>query len=357
MLSQAEIDALLSGSIELDQKDGAGGINLAELMDGSADKQKPVEGHEKKIQAYNFWSPDRFSKEQMRAIELIHEDLTERLTTSLPTFLRTSLRPRLVHTEQGRFHDFLKDLEPNTLFHIITLAPLPSQMVLTLSPNVSYMILEQRLGGKIEGKFQNHPLTEIDQSLLRGLVEHMLGDIKAAWSKVVTIEPTLEDSTTNQHWVQMMLGNERVMLLTLEVVIQGTTGTISIFIPFTTLKPIANVLNPHIWITGRKEPQLDPNARQTALKSLSRVILPIKVQLGATELAFGELLHIQIGDVVGLDTRVNDSVIVQVGEKQQFTGRIGKSGKHLAVQILDVIRETEVDPFEQVKEFKNDFIK
>jgi flagellar motor switch protein FliM len=347
MLSQSEIDALLSGTIELDQKDGSNGINLAELLNQPGEQQansaKPptTDDHERKITAYNFWSPDRFSKEQMRAVELIHEDLTERLTTSLPTFLRTNLRPRMVHTEQGRFHDFIKDFPPNTLFHLITLAPLPSQMIFTLSPNVSYLILEQRLGGKIEGRSQERPLTEIDQSLLRGLVEHMLGDIKASWGKVVTIEPTLEDSTTNQHWVQMMLGNERVMLLTFELAIQGTTGTMSIFIPFNTLKPIANVLNPHIWIAGRKEQQMDPAARQTAMENLSKVILPISVTLGSADVKFSDLLKIVVGDTIELETSIHENLVVQVAKKKQFYGRIGKSGKHLAIQILDVIHDTD----------------
>ncbi len=75
--------------------------------------------------------------------------------TSLPTFLRTNVRPRLVHTEQGRFHEFLKDFAENTLFHMLMLAPLPGQMVMTFSPNISVMILEQRLGGRIEGASRN----------------------------------------------------------------------------------------------------------------------------------------------------------------------------------------------------------
>ncbi|MDR3578303.1 MAG: flagellar motor switch protein FliM [Anaerolineaceae bacterium] len=343
MLSQSEIDALLSGAIELDQKDGVSHVNLAELMDPAGEQhQKHASDRNNNIQPYNFWSPDRFSKEQIRAVELVHEDLSERLTTSLPTFLRTNVRPRLVHTEQGRFHDFVKDFPTNSLFHMITLVPLPSQMIITISPNVSYMILEQRLGGKIEGRFKDRPLTDIDQSLLRGLVEHMLGDIKAAWSKVVAIEPTLEDSTTNQHWVQMIMGNERVMLLTFELNIQGITGTMSIFIPFTTLKPIANVLNPHIWIAGRKELQQDPVARQVVLENAYQVDLPITVILGEADLKLGEIVNLSIGDVIQLNTSISDPLLVKVSNKDQFFARVGKAGKQLGVQITGILKNPEI---------------
>lgn len=343
MLSQSEIDALLAGAIEIDQKDGSESVNLAEIMDPSREHAKPVQEHNAHVTTYNFWSPDRFSKDQMRAVELVHEDLAERFTTSLPTFLRTNVRPRMVHSEQGRFHDIMKDFPPSSLFHMITLAPLPGQMVLTFSPNVSAMILEQRLGGKIEGRLQERPLTEIDQSLLRGLVEHMLSDLKAAWSKVVLVEPTLEDSTTNQHWVQMMMGNERVMLIVFEINILSIAGTLNIFLPFNTLKPIANDLNPHIWIAGRKEHQQDTIARQTLLENLNNVFMPINVELGSVELRLSEILGLQIGDLIQLDTPVSQPLEILVAHQKKYFGRVGRSGKNLGVQVTGVIRD-DVDP-------------
>jgi flagellar motor switch protein FliM len=341
MLTQAEIDALLSGAIAIEGKDGGADVNLAEIMGGGApitSREQP-DSTAKKVTAYNFWSPDRFSKEQMRAVELVYEDLAEKLTTSIPTFLRTNLKPRLVHTEQGRFHDFLKDLPPNALFHMITLAPLPGYMVVTISPNVSYLVLEQRLGGKIEGEAKERPLTDIDQSLLRGLVEHMLNDLKSAWSKLVPLEPSLEDSTVNQHWVQMVMGNEKVMLLTFELTIQGTTGTMNVYLPFGTLKPISGVLNPHIWISGRKEKVIDNSSRDIAMKSLNNVQLPVQVMMGSVDLELGEVMNLQAGDVIQLDTKVNEPLVMQVANQRLFKVFIGKVGSQMAVQVSSTMQE------------------
>jgi flagellar motor switch protein FliM len=269
----------------------------------------------------------------------VHEDLAERLSTSLPTFLRTSIRPRLVHSEQGRFPEFLKDFPTNALFHVIQLAPLPGHMVLTLSPNFSQMILEQRLGGRIEGESKERLLTEIDQSLLRGMVEHILFDIKSSWNKVVSVEPNLEDSTINQQWVQMMMGNERVMLLTFELGMQGLAGTMNIYLPFSTLKPIGNNLNPHVWITGRKEQQSDPAAREIALEGLYHVQLPVRVYLGTAQLSLSEIINLSEGDLVKLDTRVDQDLVVEVVNQTQFGGQVGKSNGNYAVRITGVIHD------------------
>ncbi len=342
MLTQAEIDALLSGSLEIQQPDSEAGVNLAELM-GQAPVEQLTQPDKKRVTPYNFWSPDRFTKEQIRAVELIHEDLTERLTASLPSFLRTNVRPRVVHSEQGRFHDFIKDLPENILFHIINLAPLPNQIVLTISPDISFVILEQRLGGRAEPNQKKRTLTEIDQSLLRSMVEHMLNDIKATWNKVVAIEPNLEDSTVNQHWVQMLIGNERVLLIIIELNIEGVSGTMNIYIPYSLLKPIIHLLNPHVWISGRKEKLLEPDARLKTYQSLTNVPLPIQVILGNVKISIKEIMNLKEGDILKTETTIDQPLPVMVSGRMCFYAKVGKINNRLAIQIVDFVTNLSAD--------------
>ncbi len=343
MLNQAEIDALLSGTIETEDTPDKQGVNLAQLAaQPTTIPHKNNKG--KHIRPYNFWSPDRFSKEQMRAIEMMHEDLVERLTTSLPPFLRVNLQPRVVLVEQGRFHDLLRDLAPGSLFHLIALPPLPGLMVLTISSKINDVILEQRLGGQAEQAHQQQELTQIDQMLLRGLAEHILSDIKAAWSKIVAIEPRVEDSTTNYHWVQMSMGNEKVMLVAFEMIFQDATGTMNVYIPFNMLKPIAGLLKPHIWLSMGKERQPDIDAHQDALKRLSQITVPLRVILGNANLTVGELANLRPGDVLPLNTSVQQALSVQVVDNTRFLAHVGLVGKHLAVQITSIITNSDSTP-------------
>ncbi|MBN2555751.1 MAG: flagellar motor switch protein FliM [Anaerolineales bacterium] len=341
MLTQAEIDALLAGEIEVEQRDSVPGVNLAEIMEsrGDAAPTQPRSG-EKQVRPYNFWSPDRFSKDQMRAVEMIHEDLADRLSSSLPSFVRTDFRPHLAHSEQGRFDDFLRDLPTDTLFHLVKMEPLPGQIALTISPDVSWVILGRLLGGVQETKPSSGSITEIGQSLLQVTVEYMLNDVKAAWAKVVAIEPRLEDSTENQHWVQMVMSNARVMMITFELSIEDTTGSMSLYIPFSLLKPINDVLNPHAWISGREETRVDPQARRAVMEGLAQVEIPLRVDLGQTELTFSEIAHLQVGDVIRLDTKTNDELSIYVAGKKRIRGRAGRMGNQTAVRITSFIEKS-----------------
>jgi flagellar motor switch protein FliM len=212
-------------------------------------------------------------------------------------------------------------------------------MILTISPNVCHVILEQRLGGKIEGEPITRSLTDIDQSLLRGLVEHMLNDLKSAWGKVASIEPQLDDSTINQHWVQMLMGNERVLLLTFELSINMITGTMNIYIPFSSLKPIATNLNPAVWVTGRKEKSNNKTSRQLAFDLLYPVSLPVKVTMGKTRLFLNDVADLSVGDIIKTDTNVNSNLVMRIANEDLFNVQIGKLGNKIAVQVVSVNRE------------------
>ena len=341
MLTQAEIDAMLAGTIEIEQR-GESDVNLKSLIEeepaaAAAPGRLAADLGDRNVRAYNFWSPNRFTKEQIRAVELLHEDLAERLTTSMPAVLRTDFRPRVVHIEQGRFDDFLKDLPPASLFHMISFVPLPGQLVLTISPNISAVLLEYQLGGKVENMPKVHGLTEIDQSLMRGIVESMLNDIKTSWSKVTNVEPTLEDSTINHRWVQMMMGSDRMLMVTFEVNVHSITGTMTIYIPFTMIKPITGLLNPHILISGTRERKFSDETRQKVLANMYQVKLPFVVTLGRTELTLKELLELKAGDIVQLDTSVKDDLKVTVADRERFEVQIGKIGNRLAAQVTNIL--------------------
>jgi flagellar motor switch protein FliM len=352
MLTQAEIDALLSGALQADQPHSEEGVNLASLMGEtdvpetvaapvpSATASKDKSASTKQVRPYNFWSPDRFSKEQMRAVELVHENLAERLTSSLPSYIRMEFRPRVVHVEQGRSDDFLKDLPQGSLLHMLALDPLPGRMLMVISNDVVRVILARLLGGTGEVDRKPRPLSDIDQMLVKGTVEYMLNDLKAAWSKVVSLEPRLEDSTINHHWVQMVMGNARVLNVTFEIALPELTGTMSIYIPFSMLKPIANVLNPHAWIAGREEQRADDTARRLTMAGVQQVFVPFRVVLGHAELTMGELMGLRPGDVIQLeDAPAKQDLVIRVGDKPRFRGKVGMVGKRLAVQIASVLNE------------------
>ncbi|MEK7809502.1 MAG: flagellar motor switch protein FliM [Chloroflexota bacterium] len=330
MLTQPEIDALLSGVIETEQQD-----DVHHLL--TQDSSGEAEATEKEIRLYNFWSPERFSKDQMRAVELVHEDLAERLTSSLPSYLRTMFRPRLIHIEQGRYDDLAQGIPGNTLYNILAFDPLPGRALLIFNPEVTWVILERLLGGSGRTPSASRPLTDIGQALIRGAVEFMLNDVKASWGKVANIEPRLEDATVNNLWVTMLMRNARVVLITFELLIQGVTGTMSIYIPLTMLKPIAAALTPTAWMAGHEEKHVDEIAQRDLEDAIAETSVPLSVELGSAKLTMAQLAQLSVGDVLLLGTSFQRDLLMSVGDKPRYKVTPGTHHSHLAVRITQIL--------------------
>jgi flagellar motor switch protein FliM len=116
------------------------------------------------------------------------------------------------------------------------------------------------------------------------------------------------------------------------------TGVQTCALPIS-LKPIASFLNPHVWISGRKERTIDPAVRQQALESLSRVDLPVQVELGKAVLLLSDIVNLEIGDVIPLETGCQADLPMKIARQELFWVQVGRAGNRLAVQVKSTMRQ------------------
>lgn len=61
--------------------------------------------------------------------------------------------------------------------------------------------------------------------------------------------------------------------------------------------------------------------------------------LGRSTISVNDYINIQIGDIIKLDTKVNDELEVYVGNIKKFTALPGATSDSYAVRVTSVIRE------------------
>ena len=67
--------------------------------------------------------------------------------------------------------------------------------------------------------------------------------------------------------------------------------------------------------------------------------MPIKAVLGNSSISVNDFLGLQVGDIIRLDTKVDQELSVFVGRIKKFTALPGETGDDYAVRITSVIRE------------------
>jgi flagellar motor switch protein FliM len=277
----------------------------------------------------------------MRTLQTLHETFGRLLASSLSGTLRMMVNVNLASIEQGIYDEFLQGLRTPTVLNIISLEPLPGSAVLELEMNLAYAFIERLLGGAGKAWNRNRDLTDLEIVLMKSLGQTIVSNMKEAWANVMEIEPKLEDITLSPQFARVALPTESVLTVVFELRVQDVTGTISLCLPFPVLEPALPRLNPQLWISGARRQALRDSA-ELIKKNMDAVKVPFTVQLGAAQVGMEELLNVQPGDVIKLDSLANQGLDILIGGQRKFTGRPGLVGQRVSIQITGLHPESEV---------------
>lgn len=332
VLSQDEIDQLLtaisSGDVETD------------------DLTQPTES--RKIKIYDFKRPDKFSKEQIRTVSIMHETFARLTTTALSAQLRSLVQVHVASVDQLTYEEFIRSIPNPTTLGVINMDPLKGSAILEVDPAITFSIIDRLFGGKGEGTKVSRDLTDIENSVMEGIIVRILGNMREAWSQVIDLRPRLGQIETNPQFAQIVPPTEMVVLVTLETKVGEVEGMMNFCIPYLTIEPIISKLSAQYWYSSVRRGATTENLN-ILRDRLSTIAVTLIVEIGSMDLTVREVLGMQLGDVVRLQTaNIHDSMALRVGDRKKFWCKPGQIGTKLAVQITDVIEELEHGDFEEL---------
>jgi flagellar motor switch protein FliM len=332
VLSQDEIDQLLTA------------IN----SEGSTSEHFIPSAETRKIKIYDFKRPDKFSKEQIRTVSIMHETFARLTTTSLSANLRSMVHVHVASVDQLTYEEFIRSIPTPTTLAIINMDPLKGNAIFEIDPAVTFSIIDRLFGGTGEGNKAQHELTDIEQSVMESIIVRILGNMREAWTTVIDLRPRLGQIDTNPQFAQIVPPNEMVVLVTLETKVGDIEGMMNFCIPYLTIEPIISKLSAQFWYSSVRRGTTTENLNILKEK-LSSVDVNVVAEIGKIDVTVRDVLELQTGDVVCLyNTRVGDPYSLNIGNKPKFLCRPGVLGKKMAVQITKKIAEIQQEDFEEL---------
>ncbi|HBE80502.1 MAG TPA: flagellar motor switch protein FliM [Firmicutes bacterium] len=323
VLSQAEIDSLLEAL-------STGSIKVEEVI---SDEKK------KKIKPYDFRRPNKLSKDQIRTLVMLHENLARLLTTSLSTYLRSMVRGQVVSIDQLTYEEFTKSLHNPTVMNIISLKPLEGNMLIELSPQLAFAIVDRLLGGFGYSMEKIRELTDIEQTVIKRVMAKVLPSIKEAWQVVAELNPGFESIELNPLFTQIIPPTDMIVLVTLEVRIAEAFGLMNVCIPLAVLEPILDRLNAQVWFTRSSNKTSNTQSLSAIQQRLSQAAIQVSAELGQATISVGELLTLAVGDVIQLDQSVKGLLDIRIGNQVKFKASPGVSDNKMAIQVAKILHE------------------
>jgi flagellar motor switch protein FliM len=332
VLSQGEIDQLLTAI-------SSGDVETEETQQAT---------DQRKIKIYDFKRPDKFSKEQIRTISIMHETFARLTTTSLSAQLRSLVHVHVASVDQLTYEEFIRSIPNPTTLGIINMDPLKSSAILEIDPAVTFSIIDRLFGGQGEGSKVSRDLTEIESSVMEGIIVRILGNMREAWSQVIDLRPRLGTIETNPQFAQIVPPTEMVVLVTLETKVGEVEGMMNFCIPYLTIEPIISKLSAQYMYSSVRKGTTTENLN-ILRERLAKVAVALLAEIGTMDLTVRDVLNLRAGDVIRLqNTRVGDPLVLKIGNREKFLCRPGTVGNKYAVQITKKLEEIEQADFEEL---------
>ncbi|MFX3674097.1 MAG: flagellar motor switch protein FliM [Paenisporosarcina sp.] len=326
VLSQNEIDALLSA------------LSTGEMTAEEMKKEEEV----RKVRVYDFKRALRFSKDQIRSLTRIHENFARLLTTFFSAQLRTYVQISVASVDQIPFEEFIRSIPNITLINVFEVPPLDGNILMEINPNIAYSMLDRLMGGAGMSSSKVDTLTEIETKIMTNLFERSFDNLREAWANVADIDPILTELEVNPQFLQMISPNETVVVISFNTIIGETSGMINICIPHVVLEPIVPNLSVRYWMQTNKK-EVSPEQLEVLESRVKKADLQIVAELGKTEISIEDFLLLQSQDVIQLSQKIDDPLVLRIGDIPKFSVQPGKLKKRMAVQVIEPLKGGDED--------------
>ena len=324
VLSQNEIDELLAAL-------STGEVDVSEIEE---------EKKEKKVRKYDFSRPDKFAKDQLRTLEIIHENFSRLLNNFLSGYLRTYIEVDVISVQSLIYTEFSNSISNPAILGIVDFAPFDGQVIIDISSDIANAMIERVLGGtgkSVSSSKESRTLTEIEMTLLRNILIKFINLLKEPWGNIVELRPKLENIETNAQFAQIVSPAESVALITFNLHIGENEGMVNICIPHYVIEPILPSLSSRLWFATSNKREVTEVERDALESGISRTKINLTAVVGGSNITVSELLKLQRGDIIMLNKKVEEPLEIFVENQLKFKAKPGIKKKNVAVMITEVV--------------------
>lgn len=291
--------------------------------------------YKKGYKLYNFRRPDKFSKEHLRALQDVHREFSRQISLVLTAYLRMHIEIDVVSTDQLTYDEFMRSMPSPITIGVFELNPLPGQILLGVSFEVLSCIVDRMLGGVGLSENRQRELTDIEEALAKKVIERTVKTLEGSWSTVMPVQAEVVGLDSSYQMIQVATSGEIVALITFEVQIAGKHfGLLSLCFPYPVLENVLGHLSTqHIFQT--KGIVATTEERQKMIQKLNTSKVDLSVLFGYCNLTLEEFLDIKEGDIIRLENKTGEDLVVKINEEKKFFARPGTLKNNVCVKITD----------------------
>lgn len=318
-LTQSQIDALLSKM--------------------SSGNKVEVEEETRKIKEYDFSTPKKFTKEQLKALDSLHETFSRMLSSYLSGTLRSVCDVEVVGIEEQRYYEYNNALPDNALISVMDFVPedkrySESTLIMDMSTTLGFYLIDRLLGGAGSGYNLNRDYTEIELAILRNVFDKISARLQDAWCSSLPVEIGLGSLETNSRLLQVFAPEDIVVIIILSIKLGNITGNLSICMPAESMEEFMDTfIARYARTTKRQDPEREQAKKRIILENIFDSDMHIKAVFDEFPMELRDILQLQPQDVIPLGKSINSDILVWVDGIPWFTAKLGETKGKKSVKL------------------------
>lgn len=318
-LSQEEVDALLKG------------------VTGESDEPEQSGDAEAGVRAYNLGTQERIVRGRMPTMELINERFARYLRIGLFNYMHRNAEISVGPIKVQKYSEFIRNLVVPTNLNLVSVKPLRGTALVIFDPNLVFLVVDNMFGGdgRFHTRIEGREFTPTEQRIIMRVLEITFETYAKSWEPIYPIEFEFIRSEMNTQFANIATPNEVVVSTTFTVELGPVSGEIHICTPYSMIEPVRDRLT-----SSMQGEALEVDKRWIRLmkQQIQTAEVELIVNFGTARVNFTDLLHMQVGDVIPLQT--NTTVEAQVDGVPVMECSYGQSNGQYALRVEKLLSIT-----------------
>ena len=296
-----------------------------------ARRSKQAGAHNQPVTACNFRRAGMMTRDQLSAVNELHDPFTRGLARSLAAQLRVAAEVNLVSTEQMAYGEFLQRVPE---INYVVSAHLPAfdvMAAIVLDLQIAFPIIDLLLGGPGNLMPEVREITEVEEEILKGLSQAICRELQSTWQPAVDTEINFDGRQRQTQIVRLMPPNEKVLSLSFEIRLGKAGGMLMTAFPAAATTALMRKLAQQ---GSYRKHRVVASVTSNLREKLGKCTFPVELALPGGTVSSRQLLDLKEGSILALHLKSNQPAVLYVENQPLFIAQPVRSGSHRAGQIV-----------------------
>jgi flagellar motor switch protein FliM len=315
-----------------------GSVKASDLLHKESDKESVEERYSGSGNKLLFQKNNTQNK-QLPILDVVFDKFIQSFSASASNFLQSRVEINRLQVTSFEFGAYLKDTPLPALFNFFKIVDWESRGIVMINSNMTYSLINVLLGGKKNGtsqkeKGESRTFSRLETNIVERFVASALHDLGGAFAFIHPIVFAFERQETIPTLIGGVSQNAQVSVCSFKLKMGEFDGIMDIIIPNKSLDPIREELvKTHSTVdslggVNNWRPFLAENVLQTHV-DVSVVLLEDTASLL-------DVINWKPGTTIPIDANRFEEVVLRVGNKDLFSGRVGHQNGMISVEVTHV---------------------